>query len=208
VMDSATVTSSSSFSSSVPLSAEFSLSSSSSPMPPQYLAYVSPTIDVKVNSELKEVVTEAPKELIGVLMPSAGSAKPPKPSQSPSSPSGKKVLAVVGAIIGTASLFLIAAPVVIPAAVTALGFSSTGIVAGTVAATIMSSSGGAVAAGSACAVMQSIGATGAISAAVAATAAGTGAVVGGTVATGVIVKNAMGENGKNPDSLTKPSDEK
>lgn len=66
---------------------------------------------------------------------------------------------VVGAAIGGAT-----AVVAVPVVVGALGFSSGGIVAGSVAASLMSASaiasGGGVAAGSAVAVMQTIGVVG------------------------------------------------
>ncbi|KAG0035409.1 hypothetical protein BGZ82_005277 [Podila clonocystis] len=52
------------------------------------------------------------------------------------------------------------APFAVVGFVTALGFTSGGILAGSTAAGIMSSYGGSVAAGSACAVLQSIGAAG------------------------------------------------
>jgi len=62
-------------------------------------------------------------------------------------------------IAACAAVGLITAPVTIPLAVGAMGFTSGGILAGSVAAQIMASYGGAVTAGSACAVLQSIGAT-------------------------------------------------
>ncbi|RUP49673.1 hypothetical protein BC936DRAFT_141838 [Jimgerdemannia flammicorona] len=55
---------------------------------------------------------------------------------------------------------LIAAPYVAPLLVTFLGFGAGGIVAGTAAASFMSSYGGAVAAGGVIAILQSIGALG------------------------------------------------
>jgi len=55
---------------------------------------------------------------------------------------------------------VVAAPVVVPAAVTMLGFTPAGIAAGSWAATFMSSYGGYVTAGSACALLQSTGAAG------------------------------------------------
>ncbi|KAF9152708.1 hypothetical protein BG015_004844 [Linnemannia schmuckeri] len=78
-------------------------------------------------------------------------------------------------------------PIAIPAAVAVLGFGTAGISAGTVASTIMTSYGGEVAKGSACAILQSIGAAGSLSAG-AATAA---AVVGG-VATKEIINSLEG----------------
>ncbi|RUS33375.1 hypothetical protein BC938DRAFT_471974 [Jimgerdemannia flammicorona] len=55
---------------------------------------------------------------------------------------------------------LIAVPYVAPLLVTFLGFGAGGIVAGTAAASFMSSYGGAVAAGGVIAILQSIGALG------------------------------------------------
>ncbi|CAG8674322.1 9012_t:CDS:2, partial [Paraglomus occultum] len=60
-----------------------------------------------------------------------------------------------GAIVG-----MVAAPVLIPPVVAAAGFTTAGITAGSWAATIMASYAGYVPAGSACAVLQSIGAAG------------------------------------------------
>lgn len=57
---------------------------------------------------------------------------------------------------------LVAAPVAIPCFVGVLGFGSAGIIAGSWAAQFMASYGGAVTVGSICALLQSIGATGAI----------------------------------------------
>jgi len=82
--------------------------------------------------------------------------------------------ALTGAfIIGGAVL----GPAAIVGAVGALGFTSGGIVAGSAAASIMSSYGGAVASGSACAILQSVGAAG-LGVAGTAAAAGTGAAAG------------------------------
>jgi len=86
--------------------------------------------------------------------------------------SWKKTL-IKGGIAG-----FVAAPFVVTAGVAALGFTATGIAAGSAAATIMSSYGGAVGAGSMCAVLQSIGAAG-LSAAGTAVASTVGAVFGG-----------------------------
>ncbi|BBN07644.1 hypothetical protein MPTK1_4g05290 [Marchantia polymorpha subsp. ruderalis] len=61
-----------------------------------------------------------------------------------------------------AGLTLLAAPVVVPALVTTLGFTSAGIAGGSWAAGFMASYGGLVSAGSACATLQTIGATGAL----------------------------------------------
>ncbi|KAG0380332.1 hypothetical protein BGX24_008898 [Mortierella sp. AD032] len=54
----------------------------------------------------------------------------------------------------------IAAPVAVPLVVGAMGFGAGGIVAGSWAASIMASYGGAVASGSVCAVLQSVGVVG------------------------------------------------
>ncbi|ORZ04805.1 hypothetical protein BCR41DRAFT_389792 [Lobosporangium transversale] len=63
------------------------------------------------------------------------------------------------ALIGTLAGALLA-PIVVVKAVGVLGFSTTGIISGSIAAYIMSIYGGTVTAGSVCAVMQSIGAGG------------------------------------------------
>jgi len=55
---------------------------------------------------------------------------------------------------------VVAAPVVVSTAVATIGFTSAGIAAGSWATTIMSSYGGYVTTGSACAVLQSVGAAG------------------------------------------------
>ena len=65
-----------------------------------------------------------------------------------------------GIIAGSAAAVAVAAPFVVTASVGALGFSATGITAGSTAAGMMSVSGGATVAGSACALLQSIGAAG------------------------------------------------
>lgn len=68
-----------------------------------------------------------------------------------------KAIAVgTGVVAGGAVL----APLVVTGVVGALGFGAGGIVGGTAASGIMASYGGTVAAGSACAVLQSIGAAG------------------------------------------------
>lgn len=69
-------------------------------------------------------------------------------------------------------------PIIVPGVVTAFGFGSAGIAAGSPAAAFMASYGGAVPAGSACAVLQSIGAAG-LSAAGHIITGGTGALACG-----------------------------
>lgn len=89
---------------------------------------------------------------------------------------GATAVAVVGAV---------ALPLAIPAAVGALGFGSGGIIAGSWAASFMASYGGAVTAGSACAVLQSIGAAGLAGTGIATAVAGgaaAGAATGGAIA--------------------------
>lgn len=80
--------------------------------------------------------------------------KVPQPEpKKPWSGIGKTALAagIAGAVLG---------PVAVVGAITWAGFTASGIVAGSWAAGFMASYGGAVASGSACAVMQSIGAAG------------------------------------------------
>lgn len=71
--------------------------------------------------------------------------------------STKKALIIGGSVVGGAVVVAVAVPLAIPAIVGFLGFGATGIAAGSTAAGIMASYGGAVTAGSACAIMQSIG---------------------------------------------------
>merc|ERR1711860_25014 len=59
-----------------------------------------------------------------------------------------------------AGVAVVVAPVVVPAALGAAGFTSAGIAAGSAGASLMSTYGGAVGAGSAVATAQSIGAAG------------------------------------------------
>ncbi|BBN07641.1 hypothetical protein MPTK1_4g05260 [Marchantia polymorpha subsp. ruderalis] len=82
----------------------------------------------------------------------------------------------------TTGVTLVAAPVVVPALVKTLGFTSEGIAPGSWAAGYMASYGGLVGAGSTCAVLQSIGVTGTLAgagvlAAVGVAAAGLGVVI-------------------------------
>lgn len=69
----------------------------------------------------------------------------------------KKELAVVGGATATAA---VAGPVAVTTGVGLLGFGTGGITAGSWAAGFMASYGGTVASGSACAVLQSVGAAG------------------------------------------------
>lgn len=76
------------------------------------------------------------------------------------------------------------APVAVVGVVTALGFTSAGIAAGSAAAGIMSSYRGAVATGSACAVLQSIGTAG-----LGTTATAITSTVGGAAAAAIVRQN-------------------
>lgn len=96
---------------------------------------------------------------------------------------------IQGALIAT-SIF---APVTI---VTALGFTTNGITAGSTAAAIMSSYGGNVSTGSICAIMQSIGATG-----LSGTAITTGVTSAGAVISGVIGRFFGCETGSQDEPL-------
>ncbi|KAI9104669.1 hypothetical protein DFS34DRAFT_589790 [Phlyctochytrium arcticum] len=84
-------------------------------------------------------------------------------------------------IIGAVVVGVVAAPVLATAAISAAGFGAAGIVAGTPAAALMSTYGGAVATGSLCATLQSAGAVG-LSTTLTAAAAGVGGVVTGGAA--------------------------
>jgi len=95
---------------------------------------------------------------------------------------------------GAAGVCLIAAPLVIPAAVSAVGFGSGGIAAGSWAAGFMASYGGIVEAGSICAIMQSIGAVGAISAGATTTATVAGATI--VVGAASVLKDEIKSKGK------------
>ncbi len=103
-------------------------------------------------------------------------AEPGQPDQ----PDAGSKLAPVVVVAGGAAAGALVTPVAAVAAVQAVGFSSSGIVGGSWAASMMSASaianGGGVASGSAVAVAQSIGALGALPAGMAAGAA----VAGGT----------------------------
>ncbi|XP_069122071.1 uncharacterized protein [Argopecten irradians] len=84
---------------------------------------------------------------------------------------------------GAGAAAVVAAPVVVPAALGAVGFSAAGTAAGSAGAALMSTYGGSIAAGSAVSVMQSVGAAG-IGVA--------GKAVAGTVAAGVAYTMAGG----------------
>ncbi|XP_069122070.1 uncharacterized protein [Argopecten irradians] len=84
---------------------------------------------------------------------------------------------------GAGAAAFVAAPVVVPAALGAVGFSAAGTAAGSAGAALMSTYGGSIAAGSAVSVMQSVGAAG-IGVA--------GKAVAGTVAAGVAYTMAGG----------------
>jgi hypothetical protein len=70
------------------------------------------------------------------------------------------------------------APSLAVAGIQGLGFQTAGIITGTPAATLMSSYGGLVPAGSACATLQSIGAAGALGVGATVAVAAAGAYVG------------------------------
>ncbi|OAE33697.1 hypothetical protein AXG93_2651s1070 [Marchantia polymorpha subsp. ruderalis] len=91
----------------------------------------------------------------------------------------------------TTGVSLVAAPVVVPALVTTLGFTSAGIAGGSWAAGFMASYAGVVGAGSTCAILQSIGATGALAGAgvMAVAGAATTAFGAATTALGVALGN-------------------
>jgi hypothetical protein len=114
----------------------------------------------------------------------AGDGNDAKHDQPPSAhPSAHGSIATTVAAGSAAGILGAAAgPTVAVAAVQAVGFSSTGIVGGSWAASLMSATaianGGGVSAGSAVAIMQSIGAVGALPAGLAA-----GAMVAGACAT-------------------------
>ncbi|KAG0241369.1 hypothetical protein BGX31_001209 [Mortierella sp. GBA43] len=84
-----------------------------------------------------------------------------------SQPTTEQILAVlrskqfvVGAIVASAALGIALTPLMVTSIVTALGFTAGGIVMGSPAAAIMAYYGGTVTAGSLCAILQSIGASG------------------------------------------------
>ena len=82
--------------------------------------------------------------------------------QQPANSSGNMATIAAGTV--GAAVGGVAAPVVVTSAVSAIGFTSTGIAAGSTAASMMSAAaianGGGVAAGSTVAVLQSVGAVG------------------------------------------------
>ncbi|KAL2628934.1 hypothetical protein R1flu_013620 [Riccia fluitans] len=87
---------------------------------------------------------------------------------------------LAGATIVT-GVALAASPVAVPAVVACLGFGAAGIAVGSWAAGFMASYGGSVAAGSICAILQSIGALGTFAGATAAAAAGAVLTAGGAI---------------------------
>ncbi len=93
----------------------------------------------------------------------------------------------VAAVGGAAVVGGAAAPTVAVMGVSAVGFTSTGIAAGSTAAGMMSSAavGGVTTAGSSVAVLQSVGATGSLMAA-------GGAVVAGVVVVGAVISGCIG----------------
>jgi hypothetical protein len=89
-------------------------------------------------------------------------------------------------IAATAGILL--SPLIVTSVVALLGFGAGGIIAGTPAAAIMAAYGGAVSAGSICAVLQSIGAAGLSSLAAAITSI-VGGVAAGGAATVALIAN-------------------
>ncbi|EFJ23313.1 hypothetical protein SELMODRAFT_442876 [Selaginella moellendorffii] len=81
----------------------------------------------------------------------------------------------IGIGIALTAAAAVATPAVVSAGIAAAGFAGTGITAGSAAASIMSLYGGAVPAGSLCAILQSVGAAGlSTTAATVASAVGSG----------------------------------
>lgn len=97
------------------------------------------------------------------------------------------VLSVNGANAILPLLGALAGPAITTGILSATGFTASGITGGSIAAGIMSSYGGYVASGSACAIMQSIGAAGLGMAGTAASAAAGGIA-------GTVVEEAMSED--------------
>ncbi|CAG8702431.1 4494_t:CDS:2, partial [Ambispora leptoticha] len=92
---------------------------------------------------------------------------------------------VITTVVVTAGVGALVGPVVFATAAKASGFTANGIAANSAAATFMSTYGGAVASGSACAVLQSVGAAG-TGLATTVTSAVIGGVAGYTVNKAVI----------------------
>lgn len=104
-----------------------------------------------------------------------------KPSKQPEGSSTKKKLKAAGIVAGVAVVAGAAAVVAAPVALAAVGFTSSGVAAGSMAAAYQATLGGVIAKGSVFAVLQSCGAAGIPAAAQAMVAAG-GATVGGGIA--------------------------
>jgi len=133
---------------------------------------------------LSSISPTSSNDEVKITSPSSEEEKISSTNSSPtkkSSFSTKKI--VVGAVAGAIGLTL-ATPLVI----TALGFTATGIVGGSIASGIMASYGGAVGVGSACAVLQSIGAVG-LSTTGAVGLSTTGSILGTAVSTFISRKN-------------------
>lgn len=105
-----------------------------------------------------------------------------KPSKQPGGSSIKKKLKTAGIVAGVAVVAGAAAVVAAPIALAAVGFTSSGVAAGSMAAAYQATLGGVIAKGSVFAVLQSCGAAGIPATAQAMVAAG-GATVGGGIAT-------------------------
>ena len=121
----------------------------------------------------------------------------------PATINGKQIWTMVG--VGTACA--VAMPFAVMGVVGAMGFGAEGIVAGSMAAGMMSSSaiasGGGIAAGSTVATLQSIGAAG-LSAGACASASAAGAAVGGLSSLGVAAAGKGLNNGLGNINLNEP----
>jgi hypothetical protein len=100
----------------------------------------------------------------------------------------KRPAMVAGAVVG-----VVAAPVVVPIALGTVGFSSTGVIGGSIAAGLQASTGNVVA-GSAFAACQSMAMGGAINGVATATVGAAGATTGGLIR---FVKSRFNQRNKN-----------
>ncbi|KAL1469710.1 hypothetical protein MTO96_040911, partial [Rhipicephalus appendiculatus] len=103
-----------------------------------------------------------------------------KPSKKPDDSSTKEKLKMAAIVAGVAALVGAAAVVAAPVALAGIGFTSSGVAAGSMAAAYQATLGGFIAKGSVFAVLQSFGAAG-IPAAVQGGIAAAGATVGGGI---------------------------
>ncbi|XP_029913673.1 interferon alpha-inducible protein 27-like protein 2B [Myripristis murdjan] len=118
----------------------------------------------------------------------------------------RKKMIIAAATVGGALIGGVGAVVAAPFVLAGIGFTSTGIAAGSLAASMMSStaiaSGGGVAAGSLVAILQSAGAVG-LSAGASAAVAGAGAAAGAAVAGTAGALGAKAIDGEDKDEDTK-----